>query len=153
MKKGFVYIMSISDRPGIIKIGRTEKHPEHRAIQLSNQTASTGEFKLKWFKEVENHEFVESFLHFVFREFNIKKEYFNIDLELALELANQSISYFIEIDKNLKSLFLGKVDFMEKRIKALEISQRIKGDIDKVFIQNSLDSLNKQLEQIKKMIQ
>ena len=151
MKKGFVYIMSISDRPGIIKIGRTEKHPEHRAVQLSNQTASTGEFKLEWCKKVDNHEFVESFLHYVFREFNVKKEYFNIDLELALELANQSLGYFIDIEKNLKSLYLGKVDFMEKRIKALEISQRIKGDIDKVFIQNRLDLLNKQLEQIKKL--
>lgn len=151
MKKGFVYIMSISDRQGIVKIGRTQKHPEVRAEQLSNQTASTGEFKLEWFEEISDEVFMESFLHYVFKEFNLKKEYYTIDIDLAIEIAKDSIVYFKEMEKKMKVYYFDKIEFIEKRKKALEISIKHNKKNDVEFVKNRIDSLAKQLDQIKKL--
>jgi hypothetical protein len=149
MSKGYIYIMSDSEHEDKIKIGKTEKHPEIRAEQMSKQTASIGDFKLQWFEEVSDCHFMESYLHFIFKEFHYKKEFFKIDLGLAIEIANESTLYFKELENKLKDLFLGKVEFIEKRIKALEISNRLAVCDNKKNVLNRLESLITQLEQIK----
>jgi hypothetical protein len=141
--------MSDSEHEDKIKIGKTEKHPEIRAEQMSKQTASIGDFKLQWFEEVSDCHFMESYLHFIFKEFHYKKEFFKIDLGLAIEIANESTLYFKELENKLKDLFLGKVEFIEKRIKALEISNRLAVCDNKKNVLNRLESLITQLEQIK----
>ena len=83
----------------------------------SKKTASIGDFKLQWFEEVSDCHFMESYLHFIFKEFHYKKEFFKIDLDLAIEIAKVSTLYFEELENKLKDLFLGKVEFIEKRIK------------------------------------
>ena len=149
MSKGYIYIMSDSEHKDKIKIGKTEKHPEIRAEQMSKQTASIGDFKLQWFEEVSDCHFMESYLHFIFKEFHYKKEFFKIDLDLAIEIAKVSTLYFEELENKLKDLFLGKVEFIEKRIKALEISNRLAEAKNKKNVLNRLESLITQLEQIK----
>jgi len=38
MKKGWVYVASMSKRPGILKIGQSERDPEGRITEWSNET-------------------------------------------------------------------------------------------------------------------
>lgn len=86
-KNGYVYIFSNPELKGKIKIGKTTKNPEIRAEQLSKQTSSIGQFNVEWFQKVDNIDFSEDYLHYVFREFHYKKEYFLINIDLALKIA------------------------------------------------------------------
>ena len=88
MEKQYIYIFSISDKPELIKVGRTNKHPEIRANELSRQTWAVGKFVVEWHLEVTDSEIAEKVAHFKLKEFHYAKEFFSInayDAHLILE--------------------------------------------------------------------
>ena len=45
MKKGWVYVASMSNKSGMLKIGHSERDPEGRVVELSNRTS--GEIEIE----------------------------------------------------------------------------------------------------------
>ena len=146
---GFVYILSNDNSPNIIKIGKTTKEPIFRVQQLNRQTGVIGNYKLEWSKECEDIDILEKVLHYIFRDFRIKKEFFEIDLEEAIKAAEKVINAFLNIENSLDSKM-----FDEKRIEVLknklplvatkEEEKKIRVDIAKV----KLKELSKQIEKL-----
>lgn len=95
--KQFVYILSNTVSSDILKIGKTNKHPEIRAEQLSKQTGTIGKYECVWFKEVINNALVEAFLHFIFKPFHFQKEQFKMNKDAAIEFAEKSVTEYNEI--------------------------------------------------------
>lgn len=90
-KSGYVYILSNTEVPDIIKIGEAID-AEERATTLSRQTGAFGEYKVVWKHKVEdNNQAVEKALHYKFREFSVHKEYFRIDKNKAIRIASQLV--------------------------------------------------------------
>jgi hypothetical protein len=52
MDKKYVYLFTNEKNPGLVKIGKTDSHPEVRAQQLTRQTGVIGKYEVYWFKEV-----------------------------------------------------------------------------------------------------
>ena len=120
--------MTSSDSDELIKIGRSSKHPAIRAEQLTNQTSTIGEFHLEWYKEVNNSKFLETYLHYILKDFHYKKEYYLIDTLLAIEIIENSLDSLLLIEKNNLKTFKSKMVAYTKRLKALEILLKIEKD-------------------------
>ena len=87
-----VYILTNEARPGIIKIGWTDKNVEERMKEL-DKTSTPVPFTCYFAKRVEDPTFVESKLHEAFDEFRIRdnREFFRMSpdqAKAALEIAN-----------------------------------------------------------------
>lgn len=115
----YVYIFSNPELEGILKIGRTKEHPELRIKQLNRNTGTFGEFKVEWIKEVSCSITVEKILHYTFRNFHVKKEFFNIDIDFAIQVSEKVIEKIAEID-----IYMEKIS--QTRSKVNEQSERIK---------------------------
>jgi hypothetical protein len=76
MEMQYIYIFSISDKPDLIKVGKSSKNPHIRANDLSRNTAATGKFNVEWFMEVPDAELAEKVAHFKLKEYHFNKEYF-----------------------------------------------------------------------------
>ena len=99
MEKQYIYIFSISDKPELIKVGRTNKHPEIRANELSRQTWAVGKFVVEWHLEVTDSEIAEKVAHFKLKEFHYAKEFFSINAYDAHLILEQFIIPLFEIEK------------------------------------------------------
>ena len=51
MEKLYIYIFTNPEKPELVKVGRTNKHPEIRANELSRQTGTIGKFVVEWHLE------------------------------------------------------------------------------------------------------
>jgi len=112
---GYVYIFSNSEMPDKIKIGKTNRSPEERAEELSRQTSNIGKFKVEWSKKVFNVDFFEKYLQFVFKEFHYEKEFFYIEVDLAIDIAKVSIAHFGKLHK----IILGEVNKKTDKMRAV----------------------------------
>jgi hypothetical protein len=127
--KGYVYILS-NDSNDLLKIGKTSKHPEIRADQLSKSTASIGLFNVEWFKAVDDIDIAEQILHYIFREYRTKsnKEFFKLSIELAKVSSDKILDNFFvseaEINK-LRALENAKVQL--KKARAMMENEIVKG--------------------------
>ena len=119
---GFVYIMSITDYPDIIKIGKSKKDPIIRADQLTRQTGVLSTFKPEWSKEVSSIDIAESVLQFTFRQFHHKKEFFKIDIEFAKQIATSTLDAFFQEDSSTQLRW-------KLRDKAVAIKEKLKGEL------------------------
>tara|TARA_R110000796_G_scaffold194409_1_gene310825 strand:+ start:664 stop:1128 length:465 start_codon:yes stop_codon:yes gene_type:complete len=81
----WVYILTNSTMPGLIKIGSTSKDPNERAKQISRGTGVPVEFDVKYAYRCFNAERLERELHKYFKSYrtNNKKEFFQLDLDKA----------------------------------------------------------------------
>lgn len=112
MSKQYVYIFKNSSNPEIIKIGKTDKHPEIRAEQLNRQTGVIGKYEVLWSKEVKNNDIAEKILHFCFEDYRVEKEYFKINITLAIEISETVLkNFFAVISANRGKL---KIDKLKK---------------------------------------
>jgi hypothetical protein len=116
----YVYILSNDHSPSILKIGKTSKEPVFRIEQLNRQTGVIGTYKLEWSKEVEDCDIVEKVLHHIFRDFRVQKEFFKIELNAAIQIADKAVAEFLAIETNLDSQ-----TFEKKRIEVLESQIRL----------------------------
>lgn len=113
--KQYVYIFSNEEHEKI-KIGRTDKHPEVRAEQLSKQTGTIGKFNCEWYKEVKNSEYIEKSIHYFLKEFHYEKEYYMLEPILAQELADKIINDIEAIEMAIPSIIKDKKSSTETRI-------------------------------------
>jgi hypothetical protein len=93
MEKQYVYILGNTKNPEIIKVGKTNRHPETRATELSKATGTIGKYFVEWFMEVTDNELAEKVAHFKLDKFRVdkNKEQFEIS---ALE-AHKMLETFI----------------------------------------------------------
>lgn len=96
---GFIYVLSNPSMPGIVKIGRSTRHPELRALELYNTSSGVPtpfvlEFAI-YCKE--DHEATEEDCHeeLSYCRVNGSREFFRICVELAVEaVSNRVMSGF-----------------------------------------------------------
>ena len=139
VSKQYVYIFSNNEHEKI-KIGKTNKHPQVRAEQLSKQTGSIGRFTCELFKEVKNSEYIEKTLHYFLREFHYEKEYYLLDLMTAKEFANKIVKDIEAIEEVIPLIIENTTPSIEARIKI------IKKMIEKESAPKKIELLKKRLE-------
>jgi hypothetical protein len=98
-KQGYVYIFSNNNPKlkGIIKAGKTQKTPEERANALNKNTGTIGKYKVEWSRFVKNCDLVEKFIHYKLEEYHYEKEFFEISVNKAIEIANKVVDGFENI--------------------------------------------------------
>lgn len=101
MEKQYIYIFSNSQYPEIVKVGKTTKHPEIRAKELSSQTGSVGKWQAEWYMVVPDAEIAEKTAHYLLKEFreDPKKEFFKISILKAAGIIEKKLVEFFEIKK------------------------------------------------------
>jgi hypothetical protein len=85
---GYIYILSNSAMPGLLKIGRTDRHPEQRAREL-HTTGVPHPFVLEHFIDVEDSAHAEAEIHRLLQGKGTRattdREFFSISLHEAIE--------------------------------------------------------------------
>ena len=100
MEKQHIYIFSNSQHPEIVKVGKTTKHPEIRAKELSG-TGTVGKWQVEWYMVVPDAEIAEKTAHYLLKEFRgePKKEFFKIKTLEASTIIEKKLVEFFEIQK------------------------------------------------------
>lgn len=80
MNYGFIYMLANPCMPGIYKIGKTDRSPRQRCLEISSATACPQEFEVLFYMEVDNALMVERETHQCFAEFRINhsREFFKV---------------------------------------------------------------------------
>jgi hypothetical protein len=101
MEKQYIYIFSNSQYPEIVKVGKTNIHPEVRAKQLSSQTGSVGKWQVEWYMVVPDSDIAEKMAHSLLKEFreDPKKEFFKRTVFEASSINEKKLIEFFEIEK------------------------------------------------------
>jgi len=94
-KQGWVYIVRSNDN-GLLKIGRTSKHPMERAKSLSS-TGVLNEYEVLFSLKVFNQFLVEKKIHKALAKYRISKEFFSVDINKAITVIQK------ECDKEIKN--------------------------------------------------
>jgi T5orf172 domain len=84
VKGGYVYIMTNSSMPGLVKIGSTNFQPDERARQLST-TGVPRPFQVVAFQRFENELRAEKELHAMFSQHRVhsRREFFEISVSMS----------------------------------------------------------------------
>jgi T5orf172 domain len=95
---GYVYALLNPGMPGIVKIGRTDRHPEERAKELTT-TGNPHPFVAAYWKAVTNPVLAEAALHEKFDMFRVnqKREFFKVDV-IQVITAIQALDGIDEVD-------------------------------------------------------
>jgi hypothetical protein len=102
MEKQYIYILSNADKPEIVKVGMTKKHPEVRADKLTNGTGSTGKWQVEWSMVVPDCRGAEKIAHVLLAKFHQegdKRENFRITVFEASSIIEKKLIEFFEIEK------------------------------------------------------
>lgn len=134
--KQYLYILSNTERPELIKIGRTDRHPVLRAEQLSKQTGVLGTFIAEWFLEVPDSIMAEKLVHYKMKEYHYDKEFFKTSVAIAVEVIEQTLFPFFQIKS------LSKVDEQEMR-EAIEAMSLLLDTNDESLKQEVLEEIHK----------
>lgn len=91
LSRGFVYILVNASMPGLVKIGRTQGHPDERAGELSRPTGVPSPHIHAFSAEVSDCELVESL---VFRRLKDRRaepgrEFFRVPLAEAIKVVSE----------------------------------------------------------------
>ncbi len=103
---GYVYILINSSLPGLIKVGMTNRSPEERALELSNNTNMPTPFVVAYYESVKNMNVVEKLVHQELEELGFRirdnREFFSAPLKIAIgvlmNVASRSIDDEIALD-------------------------------------------------------
>ena len=125
--EGVVYIFT-GGGGKYIKIGMTSRTAEIRRKELSSATGVAKEFEIYFAKKVDNYKEVEKELHENFAEnrVNPKREFFNIEPEIAYEALNK-YEGVVTVNKERRANF----SFSELGIRVGE-KLKYKGDKEKI---------------------
>ena len=98
--KGYVYILINPSMPNLLKIGKSTRSPETRALELSQATGVPYSFQVVYQALVDNCDVAEKEIHESLSAYRTKKnrEFFRIPLNQAIDLIRKVIA-----DKGLKS--------------------------------------------------
>ena len=143
--KQYLYVLSNTERPELIKIGRTDRHPVLRAEQLSKQTGVLGTYVAEWFLEVPDSVMAEKLVHYKMKEYHYDKEFFKTSSEEAIKIIEQTLFPFFQIT--------GTSERDEKQIevviKALSILLDTEDENEKQEVLNEIHKLETQLFRLK----
>ncbi|MFC1529559.1 GIY-YIG nuclease family protein [Gemmatimonadota bacterium] len=94
---GFIYVLSNNSMPGLIKVGCTSRHPDHRAIELSSSSGVASPFIVDFSAEVSNAVAAESAAHEVLGDKRLSKdrEFFRCSISDAIDAIAQAISSYV----------------------------------------------------------
>ena len=82
---GFVYVLSIVEIPGVVKVGYTLRTPEDRCKELNGQTGVFFTYRVEHKKLVENPYKYESLVHSLLpKRITKNKEHFLVDVKTAI---------------------------------------------------------------------
>ncbi len=92
---GYIYCLTNSTIPGLVKIGKTSRQPELRAAEISGSTGVPKPFKIEWSRKVRNMDKAEADLHAVLSEKRLSKrrEFFRCTPKQAFN-ATKSLQSF-----------------------------------------------------------
>lgn len=81
--EGYVYVLSNSAYPGLLKIGKTHREPEIRVKELSSATGVPKPFKIEFYVHTPDCDSLELKTHRYFMKYRYVKnrEFFNVSLE------------------------------------------------------------------------
>ena len=95
MSAGYVYIlMNASLRSNQYKIGKTTKHPEQRAREISTGTGVPQDFEVLYHVYVADCHRVEQLVHSRLAKYRVsgRKEFFEVPLQTAIKILNAAAS-------------------------------------------------------------
>ena len=91
-KKGFIYVMTNSSMPGLLKVGMTSKNPKIRALDKDmNTTGVPTPWKVQYYAWFDDMALAESIAHDKLEQYHHAKEYFKTDIATAI-IAIESIN-------------------------------------------------------------
>ena len=82
---GYIYILSHELMPNLLKIGYTTRTVEKRVNELSS-TGVPGKFTIELSFKNDNPELFEKLLHKSLGEYRYQKEFFKVDIKIAIEV-------------------------------------------------------------------
>jgi hypothetical protein len=90
----YIYVLTNpSYENDLLKIGMTTRSPMIRARELSRDTGVPNDFIVAYTKEVIDAREAERRIHYVLRDYAYNKEFFKIDINLAVEIIELSLEY------------------------------------------------------------
>ncbi|MEB3189359.1 MAG: GIY-YIG nuclease family protein [Snowella sp.] len=90
----YIYVLTNpSYENDLLKIGMTTRSPMIRARELSRDTGVPNDFIVAYTKEVIDAREAERRIHHVLRDYAYNKEFFKIDINLAVEIIELSLEY------------------------------------------------------------
>ena len=94
---GFVYVLTNSSMPGLIKIGQTERHPYSRAEEISAQTGVPTPFVVEYYFSVTDRTKAESAVHIALDSYRVSagREFFRIEPDKALIIVKHALEEMI----------------------------------------------------------
>jgi len=115
-ERGFVYIVSNSAMPGLLKVGHTRQSLSKRLSQLRS-TGVPSRFVVELAFDVDRPKVGEKLLHVAFRKNRFDKEFFKLPLQRAVETAktvieNSSLVVY-RVDGRAKEQFFTKKELRE----------------------------------------
>ncbi len=149
LNKQYIYILSNPENSGILKIGKTKVSPIGRALQLSRQTGVVGEYKLEYSIEVPDCDLGEKIAHYCLKEFHYKKEFYKVDLEVAIKQIEIKIFHFFDIDYNFVSYNPVDLKEIEEAIEGLNLLLELSDEEGKVEIRNAINDLENSHKKMK----
>ena len=95
--KGYVYIIRDTEQDNLLKIGFTKGDVHKRAKQLS--TGAAGLLVVEWYILVPDCKVAERMIHHNLREYRFNKEFFSVDLFIAINVCLSTAKSLFMMDK------------------------------------------------------
>jgi T5orf172 domain len=94
---GFLYVLANETMPELVKIGRTERHPALRALELSEHTGVPTPFVVSFFVEVTDQVAAEAAVSEALDEVRLTsdREFFRVPAEIARQVILDNIRDFL----------------------------------------------------------
>jgi hypothetical protein len=99
MANGYIYVLSNSSMPGLLKIGFTNRHVKERAQELSSSTGVPTPFEIEYYCLTRDVEEIEAKIHEQFsKNRQPGKEFFSVSIEKVVQ-AIDSLTKTVEPDR------------------------------------------------------
>lgn len=92
-KEGYVYVLSNPVMPGLVKIGRSTRHPSDRVRELNSASGVALPFKLEASIRTKYPNWTERLLHQALdrHRLNQKREFFQLSVDEAVEICRRCV--------------------------------------------------------------
>lgn len=126
-KSGYVYLLHNISMPGMLKIGKTTKHPLERVKELSAPTGIPTPFQLVYYQPCRDIDFVEAEMHRRFDEKRVagNREFFLVSLFKAASTLDGIVGTFSNFEPRTPyaELFNTFEEREDGKLNAMEIEE------------------------------
>ena len=102
--KGWVYIITTKSMPNLLKVGFSTKDAELRAVELNN-TGNPHPYEVRYDVLVYEPRDIEKKAHSILKNYNVKKEWFNCSIEIAITAIRRAATGNILLDGYQPEIF------------------------------------------------